>query len=141
MPSRIEGSVAQVLNAREVVINRGQTHGVESGMRFAILNRHGAGITDPDTGEPLDSVEVEKTVVKIVRVYERSAVGRTFRTVTSGSFGAASALQEMFAPARREYETLKTDEKMYVEELDEAESYVKRGDPVVQVTGEEFSRE
>jgi hypothetical protein len=35
-------------------------------------------------------------------------------------------------------ETLKLSERPYQEEIDEKESYVKIGDPVVQVMGEEF---
>ena len=39
--SLIKGHVAEVLNAREVVINRGIQHGVELGMKFAILAPRG----------------------------------------------------------------------------------------------------
>lgn len=138
MADRVEGQVAQVLNERELVINRGSSHGVEEGMRFAVLNRQGAHITDPETGESLGAVEVEKTLVKVVRVSDKLSVGRTFRTFRRGGFSPPDALQSLLAPARTEVETLRTEGKTYVEELDEAESYVKRGDPVVQIVGEEF---
>jgi hypothetical protein len=137
LTERIEGQVARVLNAREVAINRGADHGVQEGMRFAILNRQGAGITDPETDEPLGSVEIEKAVVKVVRVHPKLSVARTFRKLRVGgslNFG----MEALFGASRTETETLKSDERTYKEELDESESYVKTGDPVVQVVGEEF---
>lgn len=132
---RIEGKVAQILNARELVINRGEQHGVRAGMQFAVLNRHGADILDPETGEQLGSVEIEKAVVKIVRTQDRLSVARTFRTFRTSGMPSVAAL---FAPQQTRYETLKTDERTYKEELTEEESYVKVGDPVVQMVGEEF---
>lgn len=138
MTDRIEGRVAQILTARELVINRGIVEGVEVGMRFAVLNRRGTEIKDPDTGEVLGSVELDKVLVKVVRVDDHLAVARTFRTyeVGGGALWALSALQS--SPRRTVYETLKTDERRLKDELDEKDSYVKIGDPVVQVIGEEY---
>ncbi|MCA1832118.1 MAG: hypothetical protein ABR548_05140 [Actinomycetota bacterium] len=139
MTERIEGRVAQILNSRELVLNRGAADGVQVGMRFAILNRKGADIRDPETDEVLGSVEVEKALVKVVRVHERLAVARTFRTTfVSGILGALSGLT---TESRHVPETLKTDERTYQQELDESESFVKRGDPAIQIVGEEFSDE
>lgn len=138
--SRIEGKVAKVLNSREVAINRGEDSGVEVGMKFAVLNRNGLEIVDPDTGEKLDSVEVEKTVVKIVRTTPRTAVGRTFRTTTTrAGVLYTGGLLGLSQPPRKIVETLRTDETTYKEEIEEEDTYVKTGDPVVEVTGEEFS--
>jgi hypothetical protein len=141
MTDRIEGRVAQILTARELVINRGSADGVNVGMRFAVLNRRGTDIKDPDTGELLGSVELDKVLVKVVRVDEHLAVARTFRTyrVGGGGLWAFTALQG--SPPRTVYETLKTDERRLKDELDEKESYVKIGDPVVQVIGEEYDDE
>jgi hypothetical protein len=141
MTDRIEGRVAQILTARELVINRGSAEGVGVGMRFAVLNRHGTDIKDPDTGEVIGSIEIEKVLVKVVRVDEHLSVARTFRTYSVGGGGlwALSALQG--SPPRTVYETLRTDERRLKDELDEKESYVKIGDPVVQVIGEEFDED
>jgi hypothetical protein len=111
MTDRIEGRVAQILTARELVINRGSAEGVEVGMRFAVLNRRGTDIKDPDTGEPLGSVEIEKVLVKVVRVDEHLSVTRTFRTYRVGgsALWALAALQG--SPPQTVYETLKTDER------------------------------
>lgn len=134
MNQRVEGSVAQILNTRELVINRGSNDGVEVGMRFAVLNRKGVEIRDPETGESLGSVEVEKVVVKIVRVEARVSVGRTFKQFRTGGLG----IPDLLGPRRTVVETLKTTETTYKEELDEADSFIKIGDPVVEVRGDEF---
>jgi hypothetical protein len=47
----------------------------------------------------------------------------------------------MGRPSRIVQETLRTDGHTYKEEMDESESYVKRGDPVVEFVGDEFSED
>ncbi|HEY3683564.1 MAG TPA: hypothetical protein VGL93_11015 [Streptosporangiaceae bacterium] len=138
MPDRIEALVAQILNARELVLNKGEADGVLIGMRFAIVNRNGAKITDPETGEDLGSAEIEKTVVKIVRIAERFAVGRTFRTTRHPAGSLYSPITQLMRPPRTEVETLRTDERESKEELSEEDSYVKIGDPAIQIIGDEF---
>lgn len=142
MPDRIEAKVAGLLNARELVLNKGAADGVEIGMRFAILNTKGLDIRDPDTNERLDSLEIPKTVVKIVRVEQRVSVGRTFRTI-QGNRGMSAVLQAIsgsaWAGTPNRTETLVTDERRLTEELDESESYIKRGDPAVQTMGDEYT--
>lgn len=130
--------MAEILTGTELVLNRGSDDGVQVGMRFAILNRKGAAIMDPDTGEALGSVDLEKTVVKVVRVDPRLSVARTFRTYRSGGQLAGASFARMFEPSVVRVETLRTDERKLKDELDESESYVKIGDPAVQVVGEEF---
>jgi hypothetical protein len=138
MTSRIEGRVAQILTARELVINRGLAEGVTVGMRFAVLNRRGADIKDPETGHVLGSIELDKVLVKVVRVDDHLAVARTFRTYQTGGGGLWAFATLQGEPRRTVYETLKTDEQRLKDELDEKESYVKIGDPVVQVVGDEY---
>jgi hypothetical protein len=126
---RIRGHVAQLIDESTLVINRGSEHGVQVGMRFAVLNRKGANVVDPETGESIGSVDVEKVLVKVVRVEPKLAVGRTFRTFTSGL--------GMFSSTSRR-ETLRTDSATYRQELSEQDSIVKIGDPVVEAVGDEF---
>jgi hypothetical protein len=125
----IRAKVAKIIDARTLVLNKGLSDGVEVGMRFAVLNRNGAEIKDPVTGEVLDSVDVEKTVK------ERVAVARTYR-----KYGGRDGLSVLgsFAARPAKVETLKTDEATYKEEMSERDSYVKVGDDAVQVAGEEF---
>lgn len=142
MSERIEARVAQMLTARDLVLNKGSNDGVSVGMRFAILNRKGADVRDPDTGDILGSVELPKTFVKVVAVKERLCIARTFREFERGG-GALWALlassSSLTSPPHTSVETLKTDEARLREELDEKESYLKIGDPAVQMLGEEFT--
>ena len=136
----IEGLVADVLTNRELAINRGAKHGVEIGMRFRILANRGTDIRDPETGEILGTVEILKTVVKIVDVKENLSVGRTFRTLRQGSnsFGSQSnALTELFKPSTTVIETLEVDGRFSRAELTPEESYVKLGDRAVQIVRSE----
>jgi hypothetical protein len=99
-------------------------------MRFAVLNRKGAEVIDPETQESIGSVDVEKVVVKVVSTGPRLAVAKTFRTFSRG-FG-------VLFDSGVELETLRLGEKTFKMELDEKDSLVKIGDPVVQAVGDEF---
>lgn len=129
----IRGKVARVLNAREVAINRGIADGVESGMEFTILSSNAQEVWDPDTNEFLGSVQRPKASVKVTLVYDRLSVAETFRRrrVNVGGTGVGIGL---FSPPKWEdrYETLRLNDAP-VDEIDESDSYVSAGDPVVQV--------
>ena len=129
----IRGSVARILNSRELVINRGSANGVRKGMFFSVLDPRTEDIRDPETSEILGSVQRPKTFVKIVTVEDRLSVGRTFRQFNRGgpTLGMSS-IAALFEPPKQVVETLKTSESTW-EEIDEEESFVKTGDPVVQV--------
>ena len=105
-------------------------------MRFDVIDAKGEDIRDPDTGELLGSVERRKVSVEISKVQEQLSVASTYKneTVNVGGVGDVGALSRIFMPAKwkTKYETLKTEEKTW-EDLDEKDSYVKIGDPVVQV--------
>jgi hypothetical protein len=137
---KISGKVAQILNARELVINRGSNDGVEIGMQFAILNLNGGEIKDPDTGEVLGEIEVPKVLVKITRVAARISVASTFRSYrTAGGMLHAGIFANMYAEPVTRFETLRTDETTYKEELSEEDSYVRIGDPVIEYKDGDFA--
>lgn len=141
MAEAIRAKVAEILNRRELVINAGAEDGVTEGMRFAILNRRGVEVKDPDTGETLGSVEIPKVLVEAVRTHPKLTVARTYRTLRKNLGGRGSIAFDLFgAPAKwvEVPETLQLTDKPYEEELDEDQSYVKVGDPVVQVIGDEY---
>lgn len=126
----IRGQVARILNLKDLVINRGGAHGVYVGMQFVILNRNAQNIVDPETDEVIGSVPVAKTIVKVVNVQDQMSIARTFRETRSTSLVATMAI---FSDTPRA-ETLKTQESTAVQELDEKDSFVKRGDEAVEVT-------
>ena len=137
----IRGKVARILNSREVAINRGSSHGVEVDMVFNILSPSGSDIKDPDTGEILGSYERTKVRVKVKQVQERISIASTYMKYRTNVGGAGAlglpsgGLSRLFEPPNwvTNYETLRTEEAM-LDELSEEESYVKIGDPIVQVT-------
>lgn len=138
---RIRGKVARILNSRELVINVGSEHGVIVGMYFDVLDPKGENIIDPDSGEVLGSIDRPKVRVLVTTVKERLCVASTYkkREVNVGGQGGIGTigLSDLFMPKKivTKFETLKTTEKTW-ENLDEQESYVKSGDPVVQVIEE-----
>lgn len=138
--SSLEGKVAAIINARELAINIGSAHGVKKGMKFKVLAETPITIADPETGASLGVVDREKVRVMSVEVQERLAVCRTYQTRRVGGqdfylprlLGAAASPSIVF-------ETLKADSSSFPPPLTERESYVKRGDRVVQLTREELS--
>ena len=133
----IRGQVAKVLTTRELVINRGYADGVDVGMRFAVLDPRADNIKDPETGDVLGSVSRPKVNVEVTRVEERLSLAATYRKrrVNVGGQGAGlTTLGKLFEPPLYvdEFDTFKASEQSW-EELDESESIVKVGDPVVQL--------
>ena len=138
MTKLIRGKVARVLNKHEIAINVGTANGVTVGMYFDVLDAHYEDIKDPDTGEVLGSFERPKVRVKIIHVQEKSSLATTYRKerVNIGGTGKNISLgpfaRSLMPPTWVEkYETLGKTEKTK-DVLDEKDSYVNVGDPVVQ---------
>lgn len=133
--NQIQGKVALVLTDRQLVINRGQNDGVEIGMQFAIMGNHQGEVRDPDSGETLGTVEVIKTIVKIVEVEERISLGKTFRTIKEGggAFAMSSEISRAFTPSSVRVETLDQEGRFSEKEITPDKSYVKVGDLALQI--------
>jgi hypothetical protein len=141
MADPVRGKVARILNSRELVINRGHEAGVREGMRFAVLDTTGEGIKDPDTGEQLGSVQRTKVQLEVTQVSDKMAVAKTYkyRSVNVGGTNyQLGDIASLFAPARivQRPETLKVEDADW-EPLSEGRSFVKIGDPVVQIKADE----
>jgi hypothetical protein len=137
MTNQIRGKIAQVLNSRELALNIGTVHGVRVGMLFDVLDSKYEDIVDPDTGDVLGSLARPKVRIKIISVQPKLSVGSTYKKerVNIGGVGIGSAgLAQLLSPPEyvTQYETLKTTEKTW-EDISEEDSFVKRGDPVVEV--------
>lgn len=138
----LEGKVAKILNSRELIINKGSKDGVTIGMRFDVLDPKGVGVVDPDTKIILGSVLRPKVRIEIISLQEKLSVASTYkkREYNAGGTGVdfsipLSPLASILMPPNwvTKYETLKTTETTW-EDLEESESYVKTGDPVVEVS-------
>ncbi|MBU2073665.1 MAG: hypothetical protein KKE65_08540 [Actinobacteria bacterium] len=138
---RLRGKVAAILSKRELIINLGEEDGVRVGMKFVILNSQGMDIQDPDTGAVLGTVEVPKTVVKVVRVGgAHLAVARTFRKIaaTPGLLGAVASMPNFTGtPSRTETLDIESGSSLKAE-LSEEQSYIKIGDVAVETEGDEY---
>ncbi len=129
----LRGKVAQILSDRELAINIGARDGVKQGMRFAVLAKEQVPIQDPDSGEVLDTVDVEKIRVQATEVRERVTICATYqqRVTPAGPFSIE--IGRLFAPRQESPVTLRIDEDSYRESLDPEDSYIKIGDVVKQI--------
>ena len=126
-----------MLNEREIAINVGAARGVAVGMYFDVIDTHGKEIKDPDTEEVLGSIERPKVRVKITHVQEKLAVASTYKSESvniGGDGGLLGPFARSLMPSEwiKKYETLRTKDKDW-SHLYEEDSYVKVGDPVLQV--------
>ncbi|HTQ21393.1 hypothetical protein [Mycobacterium sp.] len=81
-----EGSVARVEDQYTLIINRGSEHGVKSGMDFAVMSERGDRLIDPETGEVIGELPIEKLRVKVLDVHPKYSRAEIFRT--SGALGS-----------------------------------------------------
>lgn len=141
MNNPIEAKVARVLNSREVVINAGTEKGVTVGMLFDILNPNGEDIRDPESNEIIGSIKRPKVRVRVTLTQEKLSVASTFKKKTMNIGGNAyfykdfGLISKSLIPPNyiTKFETFKSDEAAW-EDINEDDSYVKTGDPVIQVT-------
>lgn len=131
--ARVEGRVASILNARELVINIGSNTGVEPGQKFAVLAGTPIQVKDPGSGAILDEIDREKIRVEAHEVRARITICRTYRRKGGAGLGVglSSVMAAALAPSR--LETLRADDSDKPPPLSEKESYVKINDRVVVV--------
>lgn len=132
---RLEGRVAQIVNARELAINIGASSGVHPGMFFAVLAESPIEVIDPDTKTLLDVIDREKVRVKATEVRDKITICRTYRKIlTGGGLLFPFPLVDLTSPPKEVYETLRAEDASYPPALSPEESYVKIRDRVIQVT-------
>lgn len=133
MSEQIKGKVAQVLDSRRLVLNRGAADGVEVGSRFAVLSSKTVAVTDPDDPDRvLGTLPVARTVVKVVSVEDHMAIAQTFRTLKSTGILPTFTL----GPSQRD-DSIYSDDMTVVEKLGTAERTVKLGDIAIEVPGDD----
>lgn len=128
----ITGRVAQLLNARELVINVGALAGVKKGMKFRVLADTPLEVRDPESHDLLDTVDREKTRVEAVEVREKIAICRTYRVIVKEGFPRISIAAMMLQEREERPETLHMKDSSLPAPLPENDSYVKTNDRVVQ---------
>lgn len=134
----IEGKVAAILNERDLIVNKGSSSGVKEGMKFKVIGDE-MPITDPDTGEVLGYLPREKIRVRIVEVHPKFSIGKTYQTYIAyeglerGPLGIP-LMTSLLTPRKEvtRVPTLRTDNALRLDPMDEESSFVKIGDPVVE---------
>lgn len=108
-----DGLVADVLNDRQLVINRGSDDGVRVGAKYEIFDPEAHEPKDPETGESLGPIYVFKIRVKVIRVEPRYCVAETYdkvlvpgKTGSLQAWGGSSIAALMGQPDREVYVTL-----------------------------------
>ena len=126
----IEGKVTDIINRRELIINRGSNDGAVEGMRFKVMDQR-LTITDPETQEPLGTLEREKIRVKISEVQPRFSIARTYETYQVAEPSIPGVIGGMFSSRTvTKVRTLENKEDPIQSPLDRIAS-VKPGDEVV----------
>jgi hypothetical protein len=128
---RVEGRVAAILNARELVVNIGAAAGVKPGMKFAVLADTPLEIRDPVNNSVLDTVDREKVRVEAAEVRGNITICRTYRLKGGNPFRPSSGVFQFFSDAIPE--TLRISDASTPPPLSEEESYVKTNDRVVSI--------
>jgi hypothetical protein len=132
----LQGKVAGIMNARELIINIGREHGVTVGMVFKVLADSPVEVVDPDTNKKIGEVDREKIRVKTSEVDDKFSVCKTYRTKRTGGILGSATLASLYGQMLIEtekVETLKASDASLPPPLPEEESFVKRGDRVIQI--------
>ena len=82
----IQGRVIRILDRRTVMLNVGEDHGVERGMRFGLYTPT-EEVIDPETNETLGVYRTRKAVVEAQAVYPRFTVARPPSRTVRTQFG------------------------------------------------------
>lgn len=140
MSEKITGQVARVLSDQEVVLNRGETHGLSVGDYVGIINSTDTLIYDPVTEDGIDSIKVFKVSLRVTQVSERLAIASTYRMrrVNRGGIGSAAALGDMkrFITEPKWVDEIERMRVAREEVEDGPNEVVSRGDEFIVVTKE-----
>ncbi|NJI61167.1 hypothetical protein HCX50_17205 [Microbacterium oxydans] len=136
----IVGQVAKLVSDREVILNRGKTHGIAAGDFVIVIDPETTSVADPETGEDLGGLKRIKAVLRVVEVADKLSLARTFRTRkvrVSGGMGSGG-ISNILAEPKYEVrvETLELD-PLAGRPLSEDASAIATGDPFEVTTKEE----
>ena len=131
----IQGKVAAILNTRDLVINKGEYDGVSEGMLFQVTQPD-VPINDPDSGVELGVLVRDKIKVRVVEVYPRFSVAKTYETYSAhipSVYEQAEAASRVRTVTRVRKIIIEPEEQKTVT-IGVEGSTVSIGDPVIQIT-------
>ena len=116
------------------IIDVRAAHGVQLDSKFKVIE-DSEQILDPDTQEPLGSIEGEKIRVKVVHVQESLAIGRTYETYQTKAGLFWSTILPLPLPALpvTRVRALRSSTGSF----DENDSLVAIGDRIVELSDQE----
>ena len=123
----LEAQVARVNSKTQLVLNVGQNRGVKPGDIFRIMSLDGIPINDPQSGEEIGVIPVEKARVSAQIVYARICVVETYRTY---KIGGTNPLGAMFGPEK----TVKEEMEVETSEDHDVDKTVRVGDTATLIT-------
>ena len=137
--NKIKGKIAELLDERRIVINKGSQDGVSLGMYFQIFSPETTTVKDPDSGIQLGSAMIPIMQVQVVHVDTKLCVAATFRyrTINEGGLDAFHVLSRMTQPPKyvKVHETFELGSEQ-TQKLEEARSKVQVGYPVESLSAE-----
>lgn len=132
------GKVSSILSERALAVNIGSQHGVLRGMKFKVLADKPTEIYDPETNDMLGMIEREKVRLQASEVHEKFSVCRTYRKASDNVIRTGNGNLVSILPSLGEMvETLYAEDSAFIPPLPEEESYIKKGDRVVQILDDE----
>jgi hypothetical protein len=136
----VHGKVAQLLNVKQLALNVGRDQGVAEDMEFFVLNRNAGTIRDPDTSKPLGTLRLPKIRVKVTLLADEFSVAEVQGTRHRG--GYPLGFPNWLLSGGGDFPlTLKASDHPGVAEIEDKDSIVQVGDPVIQVEDSEASSE
>ena len=128
----IEGKVANVINRRELIINRGSEHGVVEGMVFKVMDLN-LRVMDPESKEILGTLEREKIRVRVSEVQPRFSIARTYETYQIAEPSIPGTIGSLFGSRTvTKVRTLETETELVQSPMENVAS-VKSGDSVIEL--------
>lgn len=123
----VEGKIAHIVNNTTAIINRGTKDDVRVGDVFAVLSDEVEEVKDPDSGDIIGELPLEKIRLKVTSVDERMSTLETYRTVVTG--GLTDSTFDIFGPRRETQERMKFERS----ERPSVDKTVRIGDRVVEI--------
>jgi hypothetical protein len=99
--NKYPAKVIEVIDEHTLVINIGQTNGIDKGKRFLIYHLD-KELFDPDSGESLGVLEIVRGTGKVVHVQEKMATIKSDKTISNQVTRRISSLASFFEPTTTE---------------------------------------
>ncbi|MGO2138339.1 MULTISPECIES: hypothetical protein [Leuconostoc] len=122
--------IVKIISDHEFIISAGQKQDVSKGDKFIIFDRHGEEILDPDSGESLGYLDVNKGTIIVRNVFENMSIASTEPHLVGGIANQFSGVNTALIGIQQPT-TLNVDYSQ-ITPLDETlePSPIKLGDPV-----------